>query len=599
MLDRILLPLIFALLCYGFWASSSFQDVSAGVALFLFGMFCMEQGFRIFSGGSLQWLLTASTDRLWKSLGFGIVSTMLMQSSSLVSVLTISFLSAQLIGLAQGIGIVFGANLGTTTGAWLVASFGLKVKISAYAMPMLVFGVILLMRPTERAKGAGWVLLGIGFLFLGIHFMKEGFASYAGTIDLTRYAMAGPAGLLVFTLAGIVATVVMQSSHATMTLIITALAAGQITYDNALALAIGANVGTTITAVLGSLSANIAGKRLAAAHVIFNVVTGVVALIMIKPLLFAVDEVSAVLGIAADNHTMKLAVFHTLFNLLGVILMIPLIQKLVIFLERHLRQETKDYDAPRYLSNSAIDVPAVALHAAIQETRHLFKNAETLIAHGVCVKRSLIKSGEDLKALVEPPGEVIPVNIDESYAKTIKELNGATTAFISRAQAKAPEEFSGAFGNLRQANMDVLAAIKAVKHLRKNLVRYMRSDNLYLRREYNKFRVRIAGTLRDLRSLKDSDDAAVRLLALDQIKVEASDAEQTAQRNVDRLIRSSLISSDLATSLINDGNYTKVIVSSLIDMHEAWNKAVLSDSSLEEVLSLGPEEIEAIARQVY
>ena len=599
MLDRILLPLVFLLLCYGFWSSSSFQDVSAGVALFLFGMFCMEQGFRIFSGGSLQWLLTASTDRLWKSLGFGIVSTTLMQSSSLVSVLTISFLSAQLIGLAQGIGIIFGANLGTTTGAWLVAAFGLKVKISAYAMPLLVFGVILLMRPSERAKGAGWVLLGIAFLFLGIHFMKEGFASYAGTIDLTQYAIPGVAGLLIFTLAGIVATVVMQSSHATMTLIITALAAGQITYDNALALAIGANVGTTITAVLGSLSANIAGKRLAAAHVIFNLVTGVVALVLIKPLVMAVDSVSAALGIAPDDHTMKLAVFHTMFNLLGVLLMIPLIQKLVQFLERYMRPQTNDYDAPRFLSSSAIDVPAVALHAGIQETEHLFKNAKTLIAHGISVKRSFIKGGGDLGALIEPRGDVIPIDIDDSYAKTIKELNGAITAFVSKAQAKAPEEYSVAFSNLRRANTDVLMAIKAVKHLRKNLVRHMRSDNVHLRREYNNFRARIAGTMRDLRSLGDTDDAAVRLLALDQIRVEASDAERAAQRTVDKLIRTSTISSELATSLINDGNYTKVIIDSLIDMYEAWNRAVLYDSELEDVLSLEPQEIEAIARQVY
>ena len=235
MLGRILLPSIFVLLSYGFWASSAFQDISAGVALFLFGMFCMEQGLKVFGGSGLQRVLAASTDRLWKSLTFGIVTTTLMQSSSLVSVLTISFLSAQLIGLVQGMGIVFGANLGTTTGAWIVAGFGLKVKISAYAMPILVFGVILLNRASDRSKGVGWVLIGIGFLFLGIHFMKEGFASYAETIDLTEYAIPGLAGLLIFTLVGIVATVVMQSSHATMTLIITALSASQITYEHALA----------------------------------------------------------------------------------------------------------------------------------------------------------------------------------------------------------------------------------------------------------------------------------------------------------------------------------------------------------------------------
>lgn len=599
MLGRILLPSIFVLLSYGFWASSSFQDISAGVALFLFGMFCMEQGLKIFGGSGLQRVLAASTDRLWKSLSFGIVTTTLMQSSSLVSVLTISFLSAQLIGLVQGIGIVFGANLGTTTGAWIVAGFGLKVKISAYAMPILVFGVILLNRTSERSKGVGWVLIGIGFLFLGIHFMKEGFASYADTIDLTKYAIPGLAGLLIFTLVGIVATVVMQSSHATMTLIITALAASQITYENALALAIGANVGTTVTAVLGSLSANASGKRLAAAHLIFNVVTGLVALVLIHPLQWAVNGISDSVGIAQDNYTLKLAVFHTLFNLLGVLLMIPMIQKMADFLEQRFREETGDFDRPRYLSSSALEVPAVALHAGIRETEHLFRNAQTLIAHGVCLKRSLINSDEDLLSLIEPRGTVIPIDIDDIYSKTIRDLYGDLITFLSKAQVRATPELAPAFGNLRRANTEAVKAIKAVKHLHKNLLLYMRSDNEHLRREYNRFRVRTGSVIRELQALYDTDDASLRLLALDQIKVGVLYGEQITQQNIDTLISSGKINANLATSLINDSNYTKIIVDALVDMTEAWNKALLSDDTLEDILSLQPEEIESIAGQVH
>ena len=504
MLGRILLPTIFVLLAYGFWASSSFQDISAGVALFLFGMFCMEQGFKTFSGSGLQKLLAASTDRMWKSIGFGIVATTLMQSSSLVSVLTISFLSAQLIGLTQGIGIIFGANLGTTTGAWIVAGFGLKVKISAYAMPLLVFAVILLNRNSDRSRGTGWILIGIAFLFLGIHFMKEGFDAYADTIDLAQYAIPGIAGLLVFTLVGVVATVVMQSSHATMTLIITALATAQITYENALALAIGANVGTTVTAILGALSANISGKRLAAAHLIFNLVTGVVAVVFIQPLQLAVNAVSDAIGIAAENYTLRLAVFHTLFNLLGIALMLPMIGRMVAFLEKTLRKDTTGYDTPRYLSNSALEIPAVALHAGIQETEHLFDNAKTLIAHGACLKRSLIAGNDDLQSLIEPPGDVVTIDIDDSYSKTIKDIHGATITFLSKAQARATPEFALALAKLGRANNEALEAIKAVKHLRKNLVRHIRSDNVHLRREYNRFRVRIATVLRDLRALDDS-----------------------------------------------------------------------------------------------
>ena len=124
MLRKVLLPSIFLVLGYGFWVSPDFKEIAAGVAIFLFGMLSLEEGFKTFTGGLLERILKRTTDRLWKSLSFGIVSTTIMQSSSLVSVLTISFLSAGLISLGEGIGIVFGANLGTTTGAWLVAGFG-------------------------------------------------------------------------------------------------------------------------------------------------------------------------------------------------------------------------------------------------------------------------------------------------------------------------------------------------------------------------------------------------------------------------------------------------------------------------------------------
>jgi len=599
MLRRILLPSIFLLLAYGFWASTNFKDVAAGVALFLFGMLCMEQGFKAFTGGALQRVLTTSTDKLWKSVSFGVISTSLMQSSSLVSVITISFLSAELISLAGGIGIIFGANLGTTTGAWIIAGFGLKVKLSAYALPILVFGVILLMQQSKRMKGVGWALVGIGFLFLGIHYMKEGFSAFAEHIDLTQYAISGILGLLVFTLLGIVATVIMQSSHATLTLIITALAASQITYENALALAIGANVGTTITAILGSISANIAGKRLAGAHLVFNLVTGLVALIFIQPLLVAVEILSAKVGIAADDYTLKLAMFHTLFNLLGIILMLPMIQTLVRWLEDKLRDEKVSSAKPRYLSEASLEIPEVALHAVYKETQHLFRNAFTLISHGVSLRRATVTGDEDLQSFIDLPGKVIDLDMDEKYALTIKDIYSANIEFLSKAQAAAPPEYAASYNALRSANSDVVAAIKAVKHLRKNLLPGMRSPNKDVRHEYNRFRVRIGQVLREVAALRDSDDAVVTLLSLDQIRVGIVDADKHGIRTVDRLIREGSITSQTATSLINDASYTREVIQRLLDVTEDLNMAAIPhDDPVHDELALQPEEIEKIAQKL-
>ena len=383
MFRRIILPVIFILLIYGFWISPDFKQISAGVAIFLFGMLFLEEGFRAFTGGLLEKLLNATTDRMWKSVAFGVVATTIMQSSSLVSVITISFLSAELIALASGIGIIFGANIGTTTGAWLIAGLGLKVKISAYAMPMLVFGIVLVFQSNRSLKGAGYILAGLGFLFLGIHNMKEGFEAFRSTIDLTQFAMPGYLGLFAFAGIGVFATVVMQSSHATLVLIITALAAQQVTYENALALAIGANVGTTITAIIGSMSSNYQGKRLAAGHLIFNMITGAIAIAAINQLVWAVDATAMAVGIRDDDYTLKLAVFHSIFNVIGVVVLLPFVMRLVVFLERMIPAPTVDIIEPKYLMDSVIDFPETLLEAVRKETVHLYDNAFEIIAHGI------------------------------------------------------------------------------------------------------------------------------------------------------------------------------------------------------------------------
>lgn len=596
---RYLLPLLLLGLGYALWQSASFNQVAAGVALFVFGMYCMDEGFRAFSGGTLERVLAAGTDRLWKSLGFGVAATTLMQSSSLVSVITISFLSAGLIGLSQGIGIIFGANLGTTTGAWIVAGFGLKVNIAAYALPLLVFGVILMAQTAKPLRGAGWICAGLGFLFLGIHYMKDGFASYADTIDLSAYAVPGVAGLLLFTLIGVVATVVMQSSHATLVLVITALGAGQITYENGLALAIGSNVGTTITAIIGSLNSGVGGKRLALAHLWFNLTTGLIALTFIVPFTNAVEYISGALGISATDYTLKLAVFHSLFNLVGVVLMTPLIGPMVRQLERLLKERKPLRDGPRYLSAAALELPEVALRAVLKETRHLFRNAFTLIAHGMSLRRADIASDRNLDELLENPGKPIDIDVDQQYDLTIKDIYSANIDFITRAQVKAPPALGERYQAVWRANLDAVSAIKAMKHLRKNLQRYMRSGNPHMRHEYNRLRARIGQVLRDIYILQQEDEGAVALLSLDAVRLEILQADKRIRATVDTLIRGGDIAPQMATSLMNDSVYATEIMGRLVAMTEALYAAANPAAEQERIdLSLQPEDLEVLAESL-
>lgn len=598
MIRKILLPTILGILAYGFWISPDFKEIAAGVAIFLFGMLALEEGFKAFTGGLLENLLRRTTNKLWKSLSFGIVSTTIMQSSSLVSVITISFLSAGLIPLAAGIGIIFGANLGTTTGAWLVAGFGLKVKISAYAMPMLVFGIILVFQKSRELKGIGYVLAGLGFLFLGIHHMKEGFDAFKDSIDLAQYAVAGYPGIFLFALLGLIATVVMQSSHATLVLIITALAAQQITYENALALAIGANIGTTITAIIGALSANVEGRRLAAAHLIFNVVTAAVAIALIYKLAIAVDSISAWLGIAETDYTLKLAVFHTLFNALGIVLMLPLIGKMVEFLEKTFQRRARTAAESRFLNDAAFELGDTAIEAVRKETLHLYDNAFDIIASGISLQGDEILSDRPLDDIVTASRKPVTIDIDQEYNDNVKSLYAEIVGFIGEAQTSMTSEQADELFELRAAGRDIVEAIKDTKHLQKNLSSYLNAGNIDVRREYDDIRRQVASVMRQLDNVRKEGDDSAAILSIDTLKMEIKEANIQFDHTLDSLVRKQLITPQMATSLMNDGSYAYDVSKHLIKMGEIlFSTSSMTLREAERSLALDDEEMQALIEE--
>jgi len=592
MIRKIVLPTILFMLAYGFWISPNFKEIAAGVSIFLFGMLFLEEGFKAFTGGLLERLLRKTTDGTWKAISFGVVSTTIMQSSSLVSVITISFLGAGLIGLAAGIGIIFGANLGTTTGAWLIAGFGLKVKISAYAMPMLVFGIILVFQKSKNLKGFGYILAGLGFLFLGIHHMKEGFEAFRDTIDLTAFAVAGYPGILLFTLIGVFATVVMQSSHATLVIIITALAAQQITYENALALAIGANIGTTITAILGSMSSNVQGKRLAGAHLIFNMVTAIIAIIFLYQIADGVDWVSSAVGIAADDYTLKLAVFHSIFNIIGILAMLPFINTLVNFLMQRMPEKVLSVAEPKYLNDSVIELPDTAIEAVRKETLHLYDNAFAILAHGLSLHRHDILSDKDLDDVAAESTKVMPIDIDAEYEQNVKGLYSEIVNFISRAQSTMEPEQADELFALRAAGRDIVEAIKDTKHMHKNLSQYIVSDNDHIRAEYNRIRSYLGSVLRRLGVVQQEGDDPTSVLSLDIMKVEMEENDTTVNGTLESLIREESITPHMATSLMNDATYAYDVTKNLVQMGEVlFATGMQSMKDAERLIALDDDDI--------
>lgn len=597
MLKKLFLPVIFIVLSYGFWISPDFKVITAGISIFLFGMLSLEEGFKAFSGGILENILKKSTDKLYKSIGFGIITTTIMQSSSLVSVLTISFLGAGLIGLTQGIGIIFGANIGTTTGAWLMAGFGLNVKISAYAMPMLVFGVILLFQKVKMLKGFGYILVGLGFLFLGIHYMKEGFETFKDTVDLASFSVTGIKGIIVFIGIGVLATIVMQSSHATIVLIIAALSVGQITYENALALTIGANIGTTVTAVIGSLSSNIDGKRLAGAHFIFNVTTALIAIFVMKEIMYIVDTISDFVGITNDNYTLKLAVFDTFFKVMGVVIFIPFIGILVLWLETLFKDKespTKLDDAiegVKYLNDSVLELPDTAIIAITKEVKHLYEIAFKIISNGLQLKKQNILSSMPIEDVLNDEHDYKMMSVENEYEHKVKEISGEILIFATKAQNTMRSADIQKIYRLKLSNKCIVAAIKATKHIEKNIKYYTKSRNQYIKEQYNLIRINLIKLLRLIDSIEVIQDNEQISMLLSKAKLNVKKYDIISNGSADDLIRKGLITNQMATSLMNDSTYAYDISKNLIAMAQ---EMFMNQSEHEENLIIEDDEIEKI-----
>jgi phosphate:Na+ symporter len=559
------LPAAIATLLIAFWFSADVQEIAAGVAIFLFGMIMLEDGFKLFGGGTLERLLEQATGSIPRSIMFGIVSTTLLQSSSLISIITISFLSAGLISLIGGVGIIFGANIGTTTGAWLVAGLGLKVNIAAYAMPMIALSVILVFQKPKRLRGIGYALGGLGFLFLGIHYMKEGFDTFKDQIDLLRYALPGVIGLVVYTLLGAAATVIMQSSHATMVLILTALAAGQISYENAIALAIGANIGTTITAIIGSLSANFQGKRLALAHLVFNTITAMVALIFISPLRDIVDSISSAVGIGVNDYALKLAVFHTIFNVLGVAIMLPFMGRLIGFLEHYIIEPAPDVSRPHFLNEAVDEFPQTLESALRKEVLHLYENAMELIMHGLNLHREQIFESEDIAETVRKSRAPLDFDMDDGYERRVKTLYSAIIEFTTRVgDRRLPPNIADSVYSLREVASDIVQAVKAVKHLRKNVLRYTTRRQGTVTELYDSLRTDIARVLVEIRNLGLAASEDRSALWLDHERAQIEEEARLTTRRIDQLIRDGEINPPAATSFLNDSRYAYGAVRELI-----------------------------------
>ncbi len=344
--------------------------LAGGVGLFLLGMAMMTDGLKLAAGPALENILARWTKTRLLGLASGVLVTALVQSSSAVTVAAIGFVNAGLLDLSQALWVLFGANIGTTITGWLVALVGLKIKVELLALPMIGAGMLLrLTGEGSRRSALGTALAGFGVLFVGIDMLRETFSGLAASFELPR--VEGMAGIVVMVAVGVAMTVLMQASAASLVLAFSAAQSGMVSLEAGAAIVIGANIGTTVTALLATIGATPNARCAAGAHIAFNLLTGAVALIILPWLLAAIGTMLDLSG-GDTGVVARLALFHTVFNVLGVILIWPLAGHLTRFLQWLFHRAGEDDEVrPLYLDKTVLAVPALALEALEREVRHM------------------------------------------------------------------------------------------------------------------------------------------------------------------------------------------------------------------------------------
>ena len=364
------------------------------LALFLYGMKIMSEGLQKFAGDSLRKILTAMTTNRITGVLTGMLITALIQSSSATTVMVVSFVNAGLLTLTQSIGVIMGANIGTTVTAWIISALGFKVDISAFALPLMAIGVPLLFSGKSSRKSIGEFIFGFSFLFMGLEGLKNNAPDLSANPDMLafvqNYTDMGFFSILLFLFIGTILTMIVQASAATMAITLIMCANGWIDYHLGVALVLGENIGTTITANLAALTGNTQARRAAMAHLMFNVFGVCWVLVLFYPFTAGVSWfVTDIMHVSDPSVAVsfKLAAFHTAFNISNTCIMIwlvPFIEKTVCAIVRT-KQEDEEYRL-QYINSGMLSTAELSILQAQKEitlfserTARMFNMVKTLL----------------------------------------------------------------------------------------------------------------------------------------------------------------------------------------------------------------------------
>lgn len=401
------------------------------LGMFLYGMKIMSDGLEKIAGEKMRSVLSAMTQNRFMGILTGVLITAVIQSSSATTVMVVSFVNAGLMTLKQSIGVIMGANIGTTVTAWLISAIGFKVDISAFAIPLMAFGFIFIYSKNSRQKNIGEFIYGFCFLFMGLSFLQNA----ATNLNIGTYVAQMLAGIsdnsfgiiLLFVLIGMVVTCIVQASAATMaiTLMLFDMHIPGFGFEQAAALAMGQNIGTTVTAFFASISANVQARRAAMAHMFFNVFGVVLVLILFYPFCNAVSWFTTDVLRAESNDLFKLSMFHTAFNVFNTIILVGFVDQIEKIVCKLISQKTDQDDEYRlkYIDGGLFSTSEMGLLEARKEISNFAERCNKMFSF---VKNLLdTKDKKDFEALYSriEKYEVITDNMEEEIGKYLGKVS--------------------------------------------------------------------------------------------------------------------------------------------------------------------------------
>lgn len=437
--------------------SFDFWMFLAGLGIFLFGMHHLEDGIKGLAGKSFKSLLKKFTNRSWKGILTGTFVTGILQSSSMVNLLILAFLGAGMISLKNALGVILGANLGTTFTAWIVATLGFKVNVADFSYPFLALGILsyLFLKGRPVIKNIGLFLIGFGLLFLGLDFMKDAMEAISDSIDMNIISQYG---LWAFLLIGLIITALIQSSSAMIVIVLSALNSDLIDIYQSTALIIGANIGTTSTLILGSFGGTADKKRLALANAFFNLVAGLLAFAFLRQ---AVDVLVNVFKVT--DTLMELVILNTVLNLFGIILFFPFLGLFQRFLKNRFKV-AEPVGATLYIKNVPTNVPDVAIKAIQKELVHLYNLTKDFVLKVYNINpENSVKTSRWLSIFK------VAKDPNEKY-DTIKLIEDEITNFYTKLQKQELEiKDIGVLENNMSVMRSLVYAAKDVKDVQHNI----------------------------------------------------------------------------------------------------------------------------------